>query len=108
MLLAAGFALTRVALAAPTAGELRATCARALEGGYRGADAAMCDWYVAPCGVCGKDGPPQREWCVPEGLTPGTVAAQVVADLRGGDDTRPAPAAVKEILRRRYPCGTEE
>lgn len=96
------------AAAAPTAGELRATCERALADGYTGEDAAMCDWYVAPCGVCGKEGPPDPEWCVPDGVVAAEVASQVVAELKGGDDTRAAPEVVKEILRRRFPCGAEE
>lgn len=108
-----GLALLCLALAgpvwaAPTAGELRATCAAALADGYRGEAAAMCEWYVEPCGVCGPHGPPPREWCVPPGLADGALAQVVVDELRGGDDGRPAPAAVKEILRRRFPCDAEE
>lgn len=103
-LLAWGFS----AMAAPTVGELRATCARALAAGYVGEEAAMCDWYVAPCGICGKDGPPPKQWCVPAHVEAAEVAGIVVAALTGDDDTRPAPAAVEEILRHRYPCGAEE
>ncbi|MGE3772235.1 MAG: hypothetical protein AB7I32_04880 [Gammaproteobacteria bacterium] len=106
LLLVAG-AATRV-FAAPTAAELRDTCMRALAAGYVGELAAMCDWYVAPCGVCGKDGPPPRAWCVPAGTPAATLAAQVVDDLERVDPGRPAPAAVGEILRRRHPCAAEE
>jgi hypothetical protein len=103
-----GLALAGPALAAPTAGELRATCETALADAYRGEAAAMCDWYVAPCGVCGPDGPPPKGWCLPPGLADSELAQVVVEDLRGGDDARPAPDAVKEILRRRFPCDAEE
>lgn len=106
--LAAGLALGPATFAAPTVGELRATCMRALDEGYVGEAAAMCGWYVAPCGVCGKDGPPPVAWCVPPGTPRDTVAAAVVSGLRGVEATRAAPAAVEEILRRRYPCDAEE
>lgn len=96
------------AVAAPTVGELRAICARALAAGYVGEEAAMCDWYVAPCGICGKDGPPPKQWCVPAHVEAAEVAGAVVQALTGGDDARPAPAVVEEILRQRYPCAAEE
>ncbi len=96
------------AYAAPTVGELRETCMQALAAGYVGEQAAMCDWYVAPCGVCGEHGPPPRAWCVPGGTPPAEVAAQVTANLRQLDAARAAPEAVEEILRRRYPCKAEE
>ena len=96
------------AQAAPTAGELRATCEQALAEGYRTEAASMCDWYVRPCGVCGPDGPPKQDWCLPPDADDGAVAKVVVGELRGGDDSRPAPELVKEILRRRFPCDAEE
>ncbi len=104
----AGVCCCHGALAVPTAGELRDTCERALVAGYAGAAAAMCDWYVAPCGVCGKDGPPPREWCVPAGVPAAAVAAQIVEDLQRVDPAQAAPALVEEILRHRYPCAAEE
>jgi hypothetical protein len=36
------------------------------------------------------------------------LASLVVAELRAVDPASPAPAAVKEILRRRLPCRTED
>jgi len=96
------------ARAAPTAGELVATCEKALAAGYRGEAAVMCDWYVAPCGVCGPQGPPPKEWCVPAGMRDDELASLVVTELRTLDQAAPAPAAVKEILRRRLPCRTED
>jgi len=107
-LLAGWTLVVGVAHAAPTAGELAATCEQALAAGYRGEAAVMCDWYVAPCGVCGPQGPPPTEWCVPPGMTDAEVATLVLAELRAGDQARPAPVAVKEILRRRLPCRTED
>ncbi len=94
--------------AAPTAGELAATCEQALAAGYRGEAAVMCDWYVAPCDVCGPQGPPPKEWCVPAGMSEAQLAALVLTELRAVDRAAPAPAAVKEILRRRLPCRTED
>ncbi len=108
LLFIAGVCLCHGALAAPTAGELRDTCARALAEDYVGEAAAMCEWYVAPCGVCGKDGSPPREWCVPAGTTAAAVAAQVVEDLQRVDPAQAAPELVEEILRHRYPCTAEE
>lgn len=96
------------AVAAPTVAELREVCTRALAAGYVGEHAAMCEWYVAPCGVCGKDGPSPPTWCVPADTPHARVAAEVVADLRTVDPTKPAPPAVEEILRRRYPCTAKE
>jgi len=97
-----------VAHAAPTAGELAATCEEALAGDYHGAAAVMCDWYVAPCGECGPQGPLPHEWCVPPDMSAPQVAALVLAELRAGDQARAAPDAVKEILRRRLPCRPED
>jgi hypothetical protein len=107
-LLAAWTLAGGAAQAAPTARELAATCEQALAGDYRGAAAVMCDWYVAPCGICGPQGPPPNEWCVPSDMSAAQVAALVLAELRAGDQARPAPDAVKEILRRRLPCRAED
>jgi len=96
------------AQAAPTAGELLATCEQALAAGYRGDAAVMCEWYVAPCEVCGPQGPPPQEWCVPPDMHDAELAALVVSELRKVDRAGPAPAAVKEILRRRLPCPRED
>jgi hypothetical protein len=108
VLLAVSTLVAGVAHAAPTAGELAATCEEALAGDYRGEAAVMCDWYVAPCGMCGPQGPPPTEWCVPPGMTGAEVAKLVLAELRAGDRARPAHEAVKEILRRRLPCRPED
>lgn len=108
LLLAGALCIAPAASAAPTVAELRTTCVRALNKGYAGEEAAMCDWYVAPCGVCGKDGPPAPAWCVQQGTDKAAVAALVVEALRAEEDAAPAPAVVEEILRRHYPCDAEE
>lgn len=95
-------------MAEPTVGELIATCEQALAQDYAGLEATMCDWYVAPCGVCGREGPPAKEWCVPQDMTPATVAGLVVKELRGIEAARPGKSAAKEILRRRFPCAVED
>ena len=94
------------ASAAPTAGELIKTCEAALEHDYKTMDAAMCDWYVAPCGVCGKEGPPKPDWCLPPDLTGAALATHVVALLKAvpARANDPAPAAVKAVLKARHPC----
>jgi hypothetical protein len=107
-LLAASTLAGAAAHAAPTVAELAATCEQALAAGYRGEAAVMCDWYVAPCGACGPGGPPPKAWCVPAGMSDEALASLVVAELRAVDPASPAPAAVKEILRRRLPCRTED
>lgn len=95
--------------AAPSGAQLAATCARALAVGYRGVNAGMCDWYVAPCTVCGAPAAPPR-WCVDPGIEPATLARQVVAGLaeRSDSETRPAEELVAEILGAIHPCTPRE
>jgi len=94
------------ALASPTAQDLIRTCEAALAADYNTVDAAMCDWYVAPCGVCGKEGPPQPNWCLPPELTGAALARTVVDALRAAPQlaAAPAPTAVEAVLKARYPC----
>jgi hypothetical protein len=94
------------AVAAPSASDLIRTCEAALAADYRNTEAAMCDWYVAPCGVCGKDGPPPLAWCLPPELTGAALAREVLSALRAAPalaDT-PAPQAVETVMKARYPC----
>ena len=97
---------SHLARAAPTAGELIKTCETALEHDYKTVEAAMCDWYVAPCGACGKEGPPAPQWCLPPELTGAALATHVVALLKAepARAEEPAPAAVKAVLQARHPC----
>ena len=96
------------ALASPTAQDLIRTCEAALAADYKTVDAAMCDWYVAPCGVCGKDGPPRHDWCLPPDLTGPKLARTVVDALRRTPAlaAEPAPRAVETVLKAQYPCAT--
>ena len=105
----AGLALSLALVAAeasPTGGELLKTCEAAVAADYKTQDASMCDWYVAPCGVCGKDGPPKPDWCLPPALKDTALARFVADELRKTPALldQPAPAAVKAILGARFPC----
>jgi hypothetical protein len=105
MLLAIALAQPAAGAVEPSGAELAATCARALARDYRGIDAAACDWYVQPCGVCGS-GAAAVTWCIPPDTTGSAIAARVVGALAGRKDaaTRPAGELVSEILRAEYPC----
>ncbi|MGD9604047.1 MAG: hypothetical protein AB7O21_19910 [Gammaproteobacteria bacterium] len=93
---AAGGEETRVA-------QVIATCERALAAGYAGLDAAACDWFVRPCGVCGVDASPA--WCVPAEISAEALAATLVAELRRvADPAVSARPRIEAILRARYPC----
>lgn len=89
-----------------TALELAETCARALSQNYVGLDAEACNWYVAPCPVCGPDAQPEAAWCAPPGEAVQTIAARAAAALRARPDAahEGAKGAVKDILSRAYPC----
>ena len=100
------FAVATCAHAEITALELAETCARALAQNYVGLDAQACNWYVAPCPVCGPGGHADAEWCAPAGEPVTVIAARAAAALRARPyaASTPAKAAVKEILSRAYPC----
>ncbi len=89
-----------------TALELAETCSRALAQNYVGLDAEACNWYVAPCPVCGPAATSESEWCVPAGEPVTVIATRAAAALRARPDAahEPARAAVKDILSRAYPC----
>ncbi|MBI4694412.1 MAG: hypothetical protein HY749_10360 [Gammaproteobacteria bacterium] len=100
------FAVSPAAAAAPLLGaDLELTCESALKHDFEGPDAAMCEWYVRPCEVCGIDKPPSG-YCLPPQLTSRELAAVIVADLRTRAEARARPVkeAVQEILKSRYPC----
>ena len=81
------------------------TCAHALADDYTGVDAAMCDWYVNPCGICGVDAP-QKDWCVPDTIPSAELAQIVVAELKEQSAQLPRPAKpfVRQLLMTRFPC----
>jgi hypothetical protein len=82
------------------------TCERALAAGYRDLDAAMCDWHVRPCGVCGEA---PAAWCLPPALNAAKLAAEVVATLKqDADPAQPAQPQVERILRAHYPCAAQD
>jgi hypothetical protein len=105
LILAFALALPAAVVAEPSGAELAVTCARALAQDYRGIDAAACDWYVQPCGVCGVEAV-AAEWCLPPAADGAAIAARLVAALgaRGDAATRPAGELVREILEAEYPC----
>jgi len=83
--------------------QVLATCERALAAGYDDLDAAACDWFVRPCGVCGVAATPT--WCPPAGVAWKTLAETVVAELRDlAAPAIPAGPRIEAILRARYPC----
>jgi Rap1a immunity proteins len=89
--------------------ELERTCQTALDHGYQGIEAAMCDWWVRPCGVCGVEAKP-LDYCLPATLKNADLAAVVVKELRAGtiQAGRPARQAVEKILRAHYPCAAQD
>ena len=90
-------------------GELTRTCQTALDRSYQGLEAAMCDWWVRPCGVCGASNAP-REWCIPETIKNADLAVLVVNELKTetGLEGETAEVAVNRILRAHYPCAAQD
>jgi hypothetical protein len=90
----------------PTVAALLQVCDRAAAQGNRGVDAAMCEWYAAPCG-CKFRATGADPWCVPEHEGVDQTVRKVLAELRGGADPKaPAERAVMEALVRLYPCAS--
>lgn len=108
---AGGFCLlvATASQAEPTAGALARTCQAALDAGYRGPDAAACDWFIDPCGVCDNEDPAPR-WCPPADLTGASRARVVVQAIAAREDAEHTAAseAVAEILSTRFPCPRED
>ena len=104
LLLAAGPG--EAAAATPTVTQVLAACARGAANGNRGVDAAMCEWYTAPCGC--KPGQVDGEvyrWCLPVAEPTQTTVRRVVAELRRAPNRAAAIArVVPGILARLYPC----
>ncbi len=101
--------LTAVAAQGPSIAQVLAACERGAQQGGQGVDAAICEWYLAPCDcapkrVAGADGPP---WCIPPGVPiDARVAAVRAALVPVPDPTKPVGPAVEQVLRRLYPCQT--
>lgn len=86
------------------------TCEKALATGYNTADAAMCDWQIQPCGVCGPALKPTSEdaWCVPSAVTAMALASTLVNALKRSDPTLPAKPEIAGILRKNFPCAAQD
>ena len=99
-----GAAFSIPATAGPSVAQLLAACDRGAVKGNRGVDAALCEWYAAPCGC--KPGPPgEPHWCPPATEPIEQIAARVVGQLRMlPDRTVDVDLAVPTILARIYPC----
>lgn len=93
-----------VAGAPVTVAEATRSCEAALAAGFRGEEAARCEWYARPCGACGVDAP--RRWCIPEGTPATTVIRAVLADWQDEPADHPAIPAAKQALVRLYPCAS--
>lgn len=88
-----------------TVAQVLATCNRALAQEFKGIEAAMCEWYVRPCGVCGLERPTTSPWCVPSEVTTAELAALVSTELRAEHTPQlPAKEAINALLTQRYPC----
>jgi len=88
-----------------TGADLVAACETALRRDFKGMEAAMCEWYVPPCGVCGVGKAPPA-YCLPPGLGTRELAPGVIRDLRAQEPllARPVKEAVERVLTARYPC----
>lgn len=90
----------------PTVGKLLKVCDRGFAHGNTGIDAAMCEWYAAPCACrAHPDDTVAQHWCVPDNETIDDTVRKVVARLRRfGSPAAAADAAVARILAQIYPC----
>ena len=84
---------------------LVATCTKALANAYTGIEAAQCDWYVNPCGVCGREAP-IKAWCVPDGASSADLARIILAAFKAAPVAlaRPVKSFVEATLTARFPC----
>ncbi len=101
-LLAAGNA----AAGEPSVAELVSVCDRALAQGNKGLEAAMCEWFAAPCECkVGRSEGSTARWCVPDGESIEGTVEKVLARLRRYPDrTAAADAVVPALLAEIYPC----
>lgn len=90
----------------PSVAQVLAACARGAAAGGRGLDAAMCEWYTAPCGC--KPGEVDSEadrWCLPPDEPIERISHRVIAALgRAKDQSAPIDRILPPILARLYPC----
>jgi len=103
-LLPAALACSMSVSAGPTVEQLLAACDRGEAQGNRGVDAALCEWYAAPC-ACKPEAVKVARWCVPSAEPVERIAAKVLAQLRTyGDLSAAVDQVVPKILARIYPC----
>ena len=92
--------------AGPTVGEVIRLCDGAFAQGFKGVDAAACEWFVAPC-ACNFRGQWTGDpaWCVPDSEPIDATVTKVLGALRLDPDTwAPAEFAVSRVLSQIYPC----
>jgi hypothetical protein len=102
--------LGQSAAAGPTVAKLVSICDSGFAQGNTGLDAAMCEWYAAPCAcharLVGQGAP---TWCVPDTETIDLTVRKVVARLRRyPDPTADASAVVTKMLAQIYPCRSSD
>lgn len=92
--------------AGPTVGELIRLCDGAFAQGFKGVDAAACEWFAAPC-ACKLRGQGTGDpmWCVPDSEPIDATVNKVLEALRLDPHTwAPAEVAVSRALSQIYPC----
>jgi len=87
-------------------GDVLRACDAALAQNDESLDAAMCDWYLRPCGICGEPG--ANAWCLPATLTKEELVHQMLGWLRAAPRTAAAKPLVEKILREHFPCAAQD
>ena len=90
----------------PSVAQVLGACARGAAAGGRGLDAAMCEWYTAPCGCKpGEVDSAVYRWCLPADEPIDATSRAVIAELRRVPDrSAPIDQVLPPILARLYPC----
>ena len=90
----------------PSVAQVLAACTRGAAAGGRGLDAAMCEWYTAPCGCKpGEVDSAVYRWCLSPEEPIETTSRAVIAELRRVPDrSAPIDRVLPPILMRLYPC----
>lgn len=92
--------------AEPTAEHVLAACQRALEKGFKGIEADICDWYITPCPCEFVAAAAEAQWCLPQDLDSAALAQHVVDELSRQPQSLSEPASLPiiKIVRAAYPC----
>ena len=98
--------LSSALAAAPSGQQLLNACETALNNGYRGLSASMCEWYVTPCDCEAGSKERRPRVCLPEGISSEVLARKVIAGIKADPElTRKSAAdAASLVLSRSYPC----